>query len=162
MLISEINENAKCLLNALSGLLSPCYDFDIDDHGKVIRDLLDTFEGHLHECYNSRGKYSHSSLKHNATCMSESTGKLRDTLTQKAFLDLTHREHAKPIAIIIKEANGLSGEKLLTYLYENLKSVTILKEEAKIIDKKYKTTMPDATKIFSRFEEFGIKIIKRK
>ena len=29
------------------------------------------------------------------------------------------------------------------------------------IDKKYKTTMPDNNKIFSRFEEFGIKIIQK-
>jgi len=162
MLLSEINEQSKYFLNILTAQVSSPFDVDVLEHGKVIRDTLDPFEGHLHECYNSNGKYDHDTLKHDAPHMSERAAKLRNELKKGKFLKLVHREHAKPIAIILKEVQGLSGQRLLTYLHENLKSVTILKEEAKLIDKEYKTTMPDATKVFSRFEEFGIKIIKRK
>ena len=93
--------------------------------------------------------------------MSERAAKLRNELNKGKFLDLIHREHAKPLTILIDEAQGLSGQRLLDYLCENLKSVSILKEEAEMIDQKYKTTMPDNNKIFSRFEEFGIKIIQK-
>jgi len=162
MLLSEINEQSKYYLNILTAQVSSPFDVDVLKHKKAIRDILDNFEGHLYECYNSNGRYDHKTLKYDATCMSESAQRIKAQMTKSEFTSVTHREHAKPLSILIEEVQGLSGQRLLTYLHENLKSVTILKEEANMIDKKYKTTMPDATKIFSRFEEFGIKIIKRK
>jgi len=160
MTLKDLNKNAKYYLDIIMTQVNPDQDINIDEHKKSIRDMLDPFEGHLYECYNSKGKYDHNSLRYNAPHMSESAAKLKPTLTKYEFLSLVHREHAKPLTILIKEMQGLSGQKLLDYLYKNLKSVTILKEEARIIDKKYKTTMPDNTKIFSRFEEFGINIVK--
>jgi hypothetical protein len=162
MQLSEINEQAKYYLNILTAQVSSPFAIKVSNHKKAIRDILDNFEGHLHECYNSNGRYDHASLKYNATCMSENAAKLKPTLTKGEFTSATHREHAKPLAILIEEMQGLSGQRLLTYLYENLKSVTIMKEEAKQLDKQYKTTMPDNSKIFSRFEEFGINIINCK
>jgi len=160
MLLKDLNENAKYYLNILTAQVSSPFAIDVLEHKKAVRDILDNFEGHLHMCYNSNGKYDHASLKYNATCMSESAFKLKSELTKGEFTSITHREHAKPLAILIKEMQGLSGQRLLTYLYENLKSVTILKEEAKMLDKQHKTTMPDIKHLFSRFDEYGIKIVK--
>ncbi len=162
MKLSQINEQSKYYLNILTAQVSSPFAIDVLLHKKAIRDILDNFEGHLHECYNSNGRYDHASLKYNATCMSKRAQQIKATMTKGEFTSATHREHAKPLAILIEEMQGLSGQRLLTYLYENLKSVTILKEEAKTLDKKYKTTMPDTTKIFSRFEEFGINIVNCK
>ena len=159
MQLSEINEQAKYYLNILTAQVSSPFAIDVLKHKKAIRDILDNFEGHLHECYNSNGRYDHASLKYNATCMSEGACKLKQQLTKGEFTSKTHREHAKPLTILIEEMQGLSGQRLLTYLYENLKSVTILKQEAKAIDEKYKTTMPNTENLFSRFEEYGIKIV---
>ena len=62
--------------------------------------------------------------------------------------------------MLTQEMKGLSGQKLLTYLSNNLRSVTVLREEADLMDKKYKTTMPNPNKIFSRFDEYGIVLEK--
>jgi hypothetical protein len=160
MKLSQINEECKYYLNILTAQVSSPFAINVLEHKKAIRDILDNFEGHLHKCYNSNGMYDHASLKYHATYMSEAAIIIKSKLTKGEFISITHREHAKPLAILIEEMQGLSGQKLLTYLYENLKSVTILKEEAKLIDVKYKTTMPNSFILFSRFEEFGIKLVK--
>lgn len=159
MLLKDLNENAKYYLNILTAQVSSPFAINVLEHKKAIRDILDNFEGHLHECYNSNGRYDHMSLKYNATCMSEAAYTLKPNLTKGEFTSATHREHAKPLTILIEEMQGLSGQRLLSYLYNNLKSVTILKEEAKQLDEQHKTTMPDIDNVYSRFEFHGIKLV---
>jgi len=162
MKISEINEEAKYYLNILTAQISSPFDIDVTKHKKAIRDIMDNFEGHLHKVYNSKGNYDHGTLKYDAPHISEKAAILKETLTKNEFLKVSHREHAKPLSIIVDECKGLSGQRLLTYLYNNLKSVTILKEEATLLDSSYKTTMPDVDKVFSRFDYYEVKIIKQK
>ena len=158
--LENLNQEAKYYLDIITVQVSSKYAINISHHAKAIRDILDNFEGHLYECYNSNGRYDHGTLKHNATYLSKAATKLRETMTKSQFNKLTHREHAKPLCILVKEIQGMSGQQLLSHLVNNLKSVTILKQEAKALDGKYKTSMPDENNIFSRFEEMNIKIVK--
>lgn len=152
----DIGKEMQFLLEILQ-LFASLTERDLMCHRKLIRDVLDPFEGYLRGRLNSRNKYDHSTLKFNATFMSPEALRLRISCRRKQdFNKLTHREHAKPLAILSKEMRGLSGEELLEYLNDNLRSVTILKEEAKLLDKEYKITMPDTEKLFSRFQAVGI------
>jgi len=111
---------------------------------------------------NKNNRYDHNTLKHDAPYMSVRATEFRNKLSKYEFNKNTHREHAKPLKIIINEIAGLKGQDLLDYITRNVKSVTILKEEQKSLDKKFKTKMPDPKDVFSRFNATGIKIIKRK
>lgn len=162
MKLSEISEESKYYLNILTAQVSSPFAIDITQHGKAIRDILDNVEGHLYRCYNSSGRYDHASLKYDAPHMSKSALELRESTTKGEFNGATHREHAKPMKILLEEMQGLSGQRLLDYLMLNLKSVTILNKEAERLDEKFKITMPDKTDIFSRFNELGITVVCRK
>lgn len=162
MLVSQLTSDSLCFFESLEILVSTKYGPCISSRSKSIRDILDTLEGHLYKCYNSRGKYDHSNLKYHAPHMSRRAIKLRETMTAGEFLSITHREHAKPMKIIIKEIVGLSGQSLLDYVLNNVKSVTVLKEESVLLDKTHKTTMPDNQKIFSRFDIHQIEVVCRK
>lgn len=75
-----------------------------------------------------------------------------------------HMEHVVPLAFLIEEskkmyAKGCDQSVLEDYLRRNLKVVAITKAEAKFLDSKYKTTMPDnwnGQDPFARLTEVGI------
>lgn len=162
MIYENLSEEAKYFLNVIESQVSSHFNIDITHHSKSIRDVMDNLEGHLYNCLNNNNRYDHGTLKYDAPHMSIKAVELRKTANKFEFNKKTHREHAKPFKIIIKEIAGLKGQNLLMYILNNIKSVTILKEEQSKLDKKFKTDMPEVNDVFSRFSAIGIKIIKRK
>ena len=156
--MKTLNKNAEMYLNILTTLLN---SDNPEDHKKSIRDMLDNFEGHYNQAYNRNGKYDHNSLKCNTRFISKKAQRIKSTRTKKEFTSETHREHAKPVSIIISEAKGMNSKELLSYLDKNLLSVTIMKAEAHLLDRgAYKISMPDTNNILSRFEICNIKVVE--
>jgi hypothetical protein len=160
MKLEQLNPAAQYIFSALEGYFNPGVGVNLLNHCKLLRDTLDEFEGHKLETYTTGGKYNHETLKHQASMMSEAAAVNHKLFKKGKFVNLTHREHAKPIVMIVKEGQGLKGQDLLTYLHKNLLSVTIMKQEQKNLDKVYKTTMPDSSDILSRFSAVNIKVVK--
>lgn len=162
MEIKNLSPESKYFLNVMEALVSSEYEVNLTHHGKAIRDIMDTLEGHLHGCLNKNNRYSHSTLKYDAPYMSIGALELRNRVTQREFLKATYREHAKPFKLVVSEIKGLKGQGLLEYVIQNIKSVTILNEEQQLLDKAFKDKMPDPTDIFSRYKAVGIEVVRRK
>lgn len=159
---NSLTSEAKYYLNVLEALVSSDFDIEITHHSKAIRDIMDNLEGHLHGCLNKNKRYSHSILKHDAPHMSVRAKELRKKVRQGEFLRNTHRDHAKPFKVVVQEIKGLKGQELLEYVLLNIKSVTILNEEQKLLDNTFKDKMPNRDDIFSRYKAIGIEVICRK
>jgi|GEM_PF-2177517 len=162
MRYNDLTEEAKYFLSIIEAMVSSDFNVDITHHAKSIRDVLDNLEGHIYKCLNKNNRYDHNTLKHDAPYMSENALELRRMVTKYDFNRKTIREHAKPLKIVISEIANLKGDSLLSYICDNVKSVTIMKSEQRQIDQYFKTKMPDLHDVFSRFSHAGIKIIKRK
>lgn len=162
MEFEKLTEESKYFLNLIESQVSSDFKINISHHSKSIRDIMDNLEGHLHKCLNKNNRYDHNTLKHDAPHMSIKAVELRKRVTKSEFNRMTHREHAKPFKIVMAEIAGLKGQLLLDYIWDNIKSVTIMKDEQKKLDTKFKTTMPNLNDVFSRFSATGIEIIQRK
>ena len=163
MLLKDLSNESRLQLSILQNFTTNILGVDLIKFSKQIRDNIDPLEGHLTNTLNSKGNYNHSVLKYDCPSMSVKALELRNSgISQFQFNKQTHREHAKPLKIMLAEMEGMGGQQLLDYLCNNLKSVTILKEEAKLMDTRYKTTMPDVNNIYSRFEVFNINIVPTK
>lgn len=157
-------------LNLLLDFVCKSINLKIELNSKLLRDILDVVEGLMRGILNSKGKYDHQSLKLNCLYLSEAAQEIHRVNTKTGTLKLTHREHAVPLKIIIKEIylmRTVSPDQLRFFLESNLVSVLITKGEQQLVDsfdQCIKDRMPidwNGKDVFARFDQVGIKVITR-
>tara|TARA_B110000259_G_C13733950_1_gene289676 strand:- start:55 stop:543 length:489 start_codon:yes stop_codon:yes gene_type:complete len=162
MKLNELPIETRFQLSVFQSFTTNILGVDLKKLSKQIRDNLDPLEGHLTGRLNSRGNYNHRYFKDNCPYISVAALKLKNSgVSSSEFGSLTIREHAKPLAVMIQECEGLGGQHLLDYLEHSLRSVVITVEEDKIIGKEFKSTTPDSSNIFARYDQYGIKIVQK-
>ena len=137
---------------------------------KLLRDMLDVTEGLIRGAINSKGNYSHTSLKLKTSYISEKAAELKKTLKEYELLKTTHREHAIPLNVLLTELlpkqKFSNISELEIFFKKYLTSVLITLEERDQLDSRgsgLKKTMPedwDGEDLFARFKAFGMTIIQ--
>ena len=157
-------------LHLLLKLICESVNTETQLNSKLLRDILDVVEGLMREALNSKGKYDHSSLKLNCNFISNSVAHLQKETAGRKVLKLTHREHAIPLRVVLRELyklKNINPDVLKEYFERYLVSVLITKDEQKLLDSsehKIKDKMPpewDGKDVFARFLKVGIKIQER-
>lgn len=166
MVRSSNQEQLQLLLKFICESVNTGVEFN----SKLMRDILDVVEGLMRGALNSKGNYDHSSLKLKSSYISETALSLSESLSSVDLLKVTHREHAIPLKIVLRELyrlKNLNPESLRCFLETRLISVLITKEEQLLLDGspyKIKDVMPvgwNGINPFARFEIVGIQIRSR-
>lgn len=166
--MGTINSNNK-QLELLLSFICESVNSKIQINAKLLRDILDVVEGLMRGALNSKGNYNHSTLKLNCGYISEVALKLKTTTKPVEFLKLTHREHAIPLKVLVKELysfNEIKTPDLKLFLDKKLISVLITKSEQKLLDSteyQIKDKMPfdwNKEDVFVRFKIVQIAITK--
>ena len=156
-------------LQMLLGFICESVNSKIQINSKLLRDMLDVIEGLMRGAVNSKGNYSHSTLKLKCSYISIEAKKLKKQTNSAMLLRITHREHAVPLKVLVSKLYSLNNIKineLKTFLDKNLISVLITKLEQSRLDNaefQIKDKMPvdwDETDVFARFKIVNIEITK--